>query len=149
MSALKGGEKVLKAIKHIEERVAKGGHVRVGFLEGATYPNGLPVAAVASYNEFGVPSHNQPPRPFFRTMIAEKSPEWGPELGQVLKATDYNVDRSLGLMGERIQGQLQDSIRDLKTPPLSPVTIARKGFDKPLIDTGHMLASVGYDVETK
>lgn len=80
-------------------------------------------------------------------MLAEKSPGWGVKFGKVLKATGYDMDRSFGLMGELIKGELQQSIRDFTTPGLSEVTIASKGFDKPLIDTGHMLNSVDYDVK--
>ena len=50
-------------------------------------------------------------------------------------------------MGEHIKDQLQGSIRDLMEPALSPVTIAKKGFSKPLIETSHMLNSVDYDIK--
>lgn len=52
-------------------------------------------------------------------------------------------------MGDGIRGQLQTSIRDWTTPPNSPDTIAKKGFNKPLIDTSHMLNSVDYDYGKK
>ncbi len=55
--------------------------------------------------------------------------------------------RCWGWMGEHIKGQLQGSIRDLMEPALSPVTIAKKGFSKPLIETSHMLNSVDYDIK--
>ncbi|MDN5158227.1 hypothetical protein LVK59_28730, partial [Escherichia coli] len=41
---------------------------------------------------------------------------------------------------------IKESIRAFESPPLSPITIARKGFDKPLIDTGDMQKSVSYEV---
>ena len=66
---LQGSDGVMKALEDIAKRMG-GGEVSVGFMEGATYPEGTPVAAVAFWNEYGVPSHNQPPRPFFRQMIA-------------------------------------------------------------------------------
>ena len=53
----------------------------------------------------------------------------------------------LGQTGEAIAGQLRESIINLTEPPLAPATVARKGSDKPLVDTGHMLASVDYEVE--
>jgi hypothetical protein len=130
--------------RHLKELAAKmSGSVEVGFLEGATYPDGTPVAAVAFWNEYG--NDFTPPRPFFRTMIAKESPSWGPKLAGALKATG-DGDKALALMGEDIQGALIQSINDFTTPALAPSTIAAKGFDKPLIDTGHMVNSTSYRV---
>lgn len=119
------------------------GRVEVGFLEGATYPDGTPVAAVAFWNEFGA---SGPPRPFFRTMIAEESPGWGDKVAALAKSTNNDGPKVLALMGEDIQGALIQSINDLTSPPLAESTIERKGFDKPLIDSSHMVNSTGYRV---
>ena len=147
MTALSGGDKLQKALEKIARGLKKGGVVRVGFQEGATYPDGTPVPLVAAINEFGAPSRNQPPRPFFRRMIAAKSGEWPAAIEANLKATDNDAVKTLQIVGAGIKGQLQQSIADLTEPPLAPSTIRRKGFDKPLIDTGHMLNSVDYEVE--
>jgi hypothetical protein len=88
-----------------------------------------------------------PPRPFFRSMIAAKSPGWGASMAKVLKAADCNLDVAFGRMGEGIRGQLQSSIRDFSSPANAPSTIAKKGFNDPLIDSGHMLNSVDYDIQ--
>jgi hypothetical protein len=50
-------------------------------------------------------------------------------------------------MGELIQGQLQDSIRDLQTPPNAASTVRKKGFNNPLIDHGDMLRQVNFEVK--
>ena len=144
---LQGSDAVMKALEDIAKRMG-GGEVSVGFMEGATYPEGTPVAAVAFWNEYGVPSRNQPPRPFFRQMIAAESPTWPSKMAKLAKATDYDGDRVLALMGEDIKGALQKSINDLQDPPLAPSTVEAKGFGKPLIDTSHMLNSVSYEVKT-
>lgn len=144
---LQGSDGVMKALEDIAKRMG-GGEVSVGFMEGATYPEGTPVAAVAFWNEYGVPSHNQPPRPFFRQMIAAESPTWSGKMAKLAKATDYDGDRVLALMGEDIKGALQKSINDLQAPALAPSTVEAKGFGKPLIDTSHMLNSVSYEVKT-
>lgn len=145
---LKGGQALVKRLEELAQRLGDGGTLRVGFLEGATYPDGTPVALVAAVNEFGRPDRNQPPRPFFRAMISEKQKDWPRALGAVAKNNDYDIDKTLGQMGEGIKGQLQESIRQLDSPALSPVTVARKGFAKPLVDTGHMMNSVDYEVDT-
>lgn len=149
MATIKGGDKLEKALADIAKRVGRGGEVRIGFLEGATYPDGTSVPLVAAVQNFGASEKGIPPRPFFSNMVKEKSPQWPAKLGKVLKANDYNVDQSLAQMGEGIKGQLQQSIRDTNSPPLAPATIARKGFEKPLVDTGHMLNSVDYEVTDK
>lgn len=140
-----GAEGLSKALEEIAEKMS--GEVQVGFMNGATYPDGTPVAAVAFWNEFGVPSHNQPPRPFFRQMIASESPSWGPKVAKMAKATDFDGQKVLGLMGEDIKGALQQSINDFVTPAIKSSTANAKGFDKPLIDTGHMLNSITYEVK--
>lgn len=69
-------------------------------------------------------------------------------MGRILKSTNYDTRKTFELMGEGISGQLRQSIRDTNTPALSPITIARKGFEKALIDSGHMWNSVAYEVST-
>jgi hypothetical protein len=75
-------------------------------------------------------------------MIAKESPTWGKKLAKIAKATNYDGAQSLGIMGRDIGGALRQSINELVTPPLSPVTIKKKGFDKPLIDTTQMINSI-------
>lgn len=120
------------------------GSVRVGFMEGATYPDGTPVAAVAYWNEYG--GSDRPPRPFFRKMIAAESPAWADKMAALAKSKKYDGPAVLAMMGEDIKGALQQSINDFTDPPLAGSTVAAKGFAKPLIDTGHMLNSVAYEV---
>ena len=141
---LHGADEVSKALEEIAHKMG-GGEVAVGFMEGATYPDGTPVAAVAFWNEFG--KEGQMPRPFFRQMIAAESPTWPDKMAKLAKATDYDGPRVLALMGEDIKGALQKSINDFQSPPLALSTVKAKGFAKPLIDTSHMLNSITYEVK--
>ncbi|MCK1076360.1 hypothetical protein MX032_10595 [Enterobacter cloacae subsp. cloacae] len=147
MTTFSGGAALEAKLSELAEKLGDGKTLRVGFLEGAKYPDGQSVPMVAAANEYGDPAMNRPPRPFFRNMIAEKSPEWPQDIAKIAEATGYDAETMLGMMGEHIKGQLQGSIRDLMEPALSPVTIARKGFSKPLIETSHMLNSVDYDIK--
>jgi hypothetical protein len=122
------------------------GTLKVGFLEGATYPDGTSVPFVAAMNEFGVPSHGQPPRPFFRRAIQANKDKWGKAAAMILKATNGDVPKTLALLGEGIKGDIVQSINDLVAPPLAQSTIDRKGFDKPLIEHAIMINSVGVEV---
>lgn len=133
----------MKKLTEIAESMG-GGSVSVGFMSGATYPDGTPVAAVAFWNEFG--GMDRPARPFFRGMISKESPTWAGKMAKLAKMTNYDGPRVLGLMGEDIKGALVQSINDFETPGLAPSTIAAKGFAKPLIDTGTMLRAVDYEV---
>ena len=142
-----GGEELLKRLAEIAEKIGDAQTLRVGFLENSTYPDGTSVPMVAAANEWGDPVMNRPPRPFFRSMIADCSPEWGDDLAKIAEATNFNAETLLPLMGERIKDQLQSSIRQFTDPPLSPYTIKKKGFDKPLIDTAVMLNAVDYDIK--
>lgn len=143
---LSGGEGLRRKLEEIRKNLSGGEELRLGFLEGSTYPDGTPTALVAAVDEFGNPANNQPPRPYFRSMIASKSPRWGEAMQKNLKATDYDANATLARMGEGIKGQLQQSIRDFDGVPLAPSTIAAKGSNKQLVDTAHMLNSVDYEV---
>lgn len=148
MVTITGDRKVQERLREIADLLGGGGGVRVGFLENATYPGGTPVAMIAAIQNFGAPRAGIPPRPFFSNMIADKSDEWPSAIANLLPANNYDVERVLALAGEAIAGQLRQSIVDTNAPPLAESTIARKGHSKPLVDTGHMLRSVSYEVQT-
>jgi hypothetical protein len=148
VAIVKGGDKLPKALAELGKMVTKAAKLRVGFLEKARYPDGTPVAMIAAINEYGAPSRGQPPRPFFRRMISAKQNEWAPAIADLLKSNGMDAEKALELAGAAIAGQLRQSITDLVDPPLAPSTIAKKGFDKPLIDTGQMLSSVDHEVKS-
>jgi hypothetical protein len=133
-----------KVLAEIVEDISKPGSVRVGFLEGATAPNGDSIPLRAALNEFG--HGNTPPRPFFRNMIHDKSPSWPAAVALNLRLTNFDVDLTLARVGEGIAAQLATSILDLWTPALAPSTVKKKGFDKPLIEHGDMINAIGYQV---
>lgn len=137
-------DKVMDALDEVEKQFSNI-QLKVGFLEGATYGGVTPVPMVAATNEFGNPAHNQPPRPFFRNAIAEHEEEWKEQAALLIERGD-DIEEVFSMLGTIIAADIQQSIRSLDSPPLSPVTIARKGFDNPLIDTKNMLDSVSYEV---
>lgn len=139
----------MAALGAIADR-AGAAHVRVGFLEHAMSPEGIPEATIAFWNEFGKDGGEdgakQPPRPFFRRMIADVTPQVGGWTEKALEMTDMDTSKALALLGEKLQDALTESINKLRDPPLAQSTIDRKGFDKPLIHHADMLRSVGYEV---
>ena len=127
--------------------------VKVGFIDGATYPNGVSVAMVAASNEYGRPENNQPPRPFFRNAISDHEKEWADTVSRGINA-GLPVEQVLEVVGAQIQGDVQQSIAQLMEPKLSDVTIllrrTRKDrpnkSTKPLVDTKVMIGDVNYEV---
>lgn len=146
MVKLSGGDKLEAYLKELGKKVENSAAVEIGFMEDATYEDGTLVASVAAIQDFGAPAAGIPPRPFFRDMIAAEKDHWGEDLATLLKSTNYDAEKALDLMGEEIQGELQDSINEFVGIPLAPATIAAKGFDKQLIDTAHMFRSVDHRV---
>lgn len=144
MAKVSGGKKLEIALAKIAALLDQPGTLRVGFLEGATAPNGDSIPLRAAMNEYG--HGNVPPRPFFRNMIAAKSGEWPEGVAYQLKATNYDVHLTLSRTAEAIKGQLQESILDLWSPALSPKTIKKKGFEKPLIEHGDMINAVAWEI---
>ena len=146
MAEIRGGDKLAGYLSDLAKKVTNASTLKVGFLENATYPDGTSVALVAAVQNFGAPSRGIPPRPFFSNMVAQNGDQWGPMLGELLQRTDMDAGKALALMGEEIKGELRESIIATNAPPLKPATVARKGHDKPLVDTGLMLASVDKEV---
>lgn len=133
----------LPNFEKLQSRVKKVGNqkVKIGVLEGATYPNGTPVSKVAAYLEYGwtqtvtakqrgwlaangiyvKPSTvlSSPARPFFEATYTANRKKWI-ELGQsALKGlTDdpgqalNKITQALTLLGLTAQQDLQDSIID-------------------------------------
>lgn len=121
--ALTGGAKLRAKLEEIARQIEGKHELRVGFLEGARYPDdaGTSVAQAAWWLNYGTKS--APPRPFFTGMIAEKSDGWGDALARILRSNGYDVKDALAKMGEGISGQLRQSLIDLDAPALSPITL--------------------------
>lgn len=114
-------DKVLEALGDIASKI-KPLQVKVGFMEGATYPDGTSVAMVATSNEFGNPKSGSPPRPFFRNAIAQHESEWADAIARGVEK-GVNTETLLSIVGEQIVGDVVQSISTLTDPPLSPVTV--------------------------
>ncbi len=104
---------------------------------------------IAGANECGTRDGHIPERSFIRAgvdlnagAINRRADEvWG----QILDGA-VTMNQGLGLMGEFIQRLITQRITNLKTPPNAASTIARKGSDNPLIDTGRMRQSIRWEL---
>lgn len=122
VSGVSGGDKLETILAGIAAKTQGSPVVRVGFLEGKTYPDGTSVAMVAAIQEYGAPSRGIPPRSFFRVLIAARKTEWGKIAAKLLVDNKYDVEKTLTMMGDGIKSQLQQQIIDTNSPALSEVT---------------------------
>jgi hypothetical protein len=152
------GKHLEVALKNLEGKVGK-----VGWFEKSKYPDGTQVAYVATIQEYGYPAHNIPPRPFMRPTILNKRNEWVKIAESGAKAVikgDQAIDSVIEAIGLKAAGDIRKTISLIWTPPLSPRTIQARlnrrknkktvgNLDKPLVDTGIMLATLTNVVENE
>lgn len=139
----------------------------MGFLENAKYPErtnarflkavgskatpkvvpSISIAQVAFWNEYG--TLRIPARPAFRTTIEKQSKTWGEKLGLAVKATNYDGQKALALLGQSMRDDLENSIAQWSSPGNAALTIKIKGFDKPLVDSGDMQRAPDYEVTAR
>lgn len=120
------------------------------FVDIGIFPDkSFDIVLKAAAAEFGVPGKNVPQRSFLRATI------------------DINRERIIGVMkglindimaGKMTMGQALDEIGKLVgelmkkrilgriPPPNAPLTIARKGFDHPLIETTQMINDIKHRI---
>lgn len=119
----------------------------VGIFEDARYPEGEPVAQRAYWHEYGT---GVPERPFFRPTMAAKANEWGKlaERGsaKVMEGT-LSASSFYEVLAEKAASDVKETITAMKSPPLNPRTIAKKGFATLLVDTATMRNAIKGKVE--
>lgn len=144
-----GWEKIKKNLLQANQESLK-----LGWFEDARYGpenDNLPVATVARFMEEGDPV-KYPPRPFIRVGFLPrlKAPEYVPLFQSAITSVlegKATFKQAYTKMGPVLAKGLQNEIIGWDTPPNSARTIAEKGFNDPLIDTGKMLESVDFKVE--
>lgn len=152
-----------------------GYEAKVGWFESAHYPEGTPVAYVATIHEFG--AGPIPARPFMRPAVADHGGEWIQQLadGAAVALNGGMSPRDvLELVAMGAAGNVAEKIAAVTAPPLSQITLIARhtgkfkgGRDvgaaasmlaegpqnlrgtstKPLVDTGQMIQSVTGKVE--
>ena len=127
-SKISGGDKLGAALRDISSKVSKAATLQVGFLEGSTEADGTSIPMIAAIHEYGAPRAGIPPRPYFRTMIEAHSKEWPGTISTILNQTKFDSEKALKQTGEVISAELRQSIIDLNSPPLSPITVMLRGM---------------------
>lgn len=98
-----------------------------------------------------VKSVDIPPRPYFRTTLANKFDSWSRQYAKQVDLILHGKQDSMGCMehmGEIITRDIRLTMIKMKIPHNAPATIARKkGVDNPLVDTGRLVSSINYHIE--
>ncbi len=138
--------------------------VKVGFPAGEADADNIQKAI---WNEFGTRGGASgggwggpiPERPFLRNAMRNNRASYK----AAMKASASTIMEQVALgkrpadekrkalkrLGIKAQGDIQDEITSLKSPPNAPTTIRLKGSSNPLIDTGEMRNAVTFKIEEK
>lgn len=142
-----------KAVQAVLARAAEL-EIRVGFFPTQHYPDGTPVAYVATIQEYGYGPI--PPRSFMRVTVKTKSGEWannvraallsGLKSGSMTKLTE-----NFNQVGAVAAADISYTISQINSPMLKPSTLkarqskqaktAKAVSIKPLVDTGVLIQS--------
>lgn len=135
--------------------------VKVGFPSGKSDAESI---MKAIYNEFGTRGSGKgfktkrgggfggpiPERPFLRNTMRNKRNAYTRAMSEaapkILRA-ETTIPAVLVNLGGLAQGDIQNEITALSTPPNSPVTVALKGSSNPLMDTGRMRRDVQWKLD--
>ena len=143
------GEKFFKEIEKLVKM-----QVRVGFQQGENFHEEegkkVDLLDIAMFNELG--TSRIPSRPFMRDSVDNNADNISKfckaQLMGIAKGSK-DAESVLKAVGAMQVGLVQKTIVDGSFVPNSPRTIAKKGSDKPLIDTGLMRQSVHYVITEK
>lgn len=103
----------IKAVKDANKKV-----VKVGIVGHQRYDDETPVAYVAAIHEFGSPSNNIPPRPFFRPTVAAQKKNWA-GIGKQILQNGGTVEDMLDSVGSSAAGDIFETISNIDSPPLA------------------------------
>lgn len=139
----------LKTLKRMGTKRKKGAaRVHVGWWDKKQ-------AVKAIVNEHGSPARNIPSRPFIENALVGNEQEIFDMVQEVVEDTldegasgaviDPNM--AMGFVGHRVRRMIQQSARDLRTPPNKASTLSQKEGSNPLVDDGQMVAFIEVKVE--
>lgn len=139
------GAKFMAELNWIADR-----NLHVGFQRGkGVYENGADVADVAMYNEFG--TSKIPARPFMEQSFKRHEQEYVEECENIFNAMikGQKTDALIRKFGKKVKQDIVDEIELGQFVPNAPKTVAKKGFNKPLFETGLLEMSVSYYTEKR
>ena len=124
-------------------------HILTGWGEQAKYDKNLSIGYVMYLNNQGYKNKDTnfiiPSRPFMNNCITKNYIKWKQTTIHLLHnliTKNLKFDNIVAQIKMIMIGDLKQSIKDMNTPPNAPYTIKKKGFNKPLVDTGVALSSI-------
>ena len=141
--SIKGTQAVEAALKKALSAYKEAPSVTVGIHEAAgMHPDAtMTNAKLGALLNYGNPKI--PPRPWLIPGFKSGETRYAKDLKNTIEGGG-TVEMAMVRVGTLAKGNIQRFMTDLKTPPNAPLTIALKGSDNPLIDTGELRASVDF-----
>ncbi len=150
-----GDDRLWRKLKaKIDKLHAQNAHVKVGVLgTGETAEDGsLTMVELAAIHEFGSPAAGIPERSFIRFTVRNKQDLLNHRITQLATAfvnDKISIEQALGLLGATAAAEIKNSITSKQIKQdLKPATIKAKGSTTALIDTGRLLQSITWKVES-
>lgn len=142
-----GAKRIVAEAKRI-----KGSFTTIGVQDtGEYYEEGLvTVAEVAFWNEFGTVT--APERSFLRSTIDENRPDLDKLTAKLINEIilgRIDTNKALQKLGLKIQELIKKKILEYNDIPNAPSTIARKGFNNPLVNTRRLWRSIAHQATIK
>lgn len=136
---------------------ASGQEVQVGIVDPVRYGpenENLYVAQVWDWQESGLPAQNIPPRPAIRVgfMAPIKKGSYDNyfiESIQRVAEGKSTFKQEYTKLGTMAKVDLKKAVANWDTPRNAPLTVALKGFDNPLIDTGLLYDSIDFKIDKR
>jgi hypothetical protein len=152
LSSVKSADHGAKALLERAMRLAQGTELQVGILEkgnaAANGADGLTVADVATFNEFGL---GVPERSFIRGWydenLTQNRADWSKLHKQVLRG-EISEAQAMQRLGLKFVGDIQKRIVAGIAPENARSTVKAKGSSTPLVDSGQLKSSVTYEVKS-
>lgn len=143
--------------KAIDSMKGKGAYAKVGVLadaeEGGLHVPGatLTVAEIAAVQEFGTEDGSIPSRSFVRSTFDEQKEELAEmarRLFFLILQGKQTTGNALNVLGAKLAAEIKKKITTGAgvPPPNAPSTIAAKGSDRPLVDTGRLVNAIAWAV---
>lgn len=145
---VRGWERLLSKVKGLDKK-----YIKVGIIAekggGEMTEDGMTLAELGALHEYG--GKNVPERSWLRRTFEEKGDlvkEKQAEICKMIVMDKTDVRKGLEMLGAWAAAETKKTITHGEPipPPNAPSTIARKGSDRPLVDTGRMVGAISYEV---
>jgi hypothetical protein len=108
---------------------------------GGTHHHKVNIATRAYRNEMGI---DAPKRPAWQKTISERRDAWQERARRALvwKGRRQSIRHILTSVGKMMRLDIRRGIVEFDNPPNARATIAKKGFDNPLVETGEYFRAI-------